>query len=348
MRKVRILSVAQRFVLRLVLLVSSLAILALGMEIALRVAFYHSNDFAIEMWKYAVQLKHPVFNRDLRFVHAPNRHAFLMGVDVDINSHGLRDREYSILKAPTTYRILMLGDSTTFGWGVQVEATIPKLLERRLNDVRPPGIDRFEVLNAGVGNYNTVQELALYETIGRSFDPDLTVLIFFINDPEEVPRETNDSLLARSYLVTFLSSRFDTLLRRFEIRPSWQAYYASLYDDDKSGFRACQAALVRFATLVPKHRILVALLPELHEINGDRYPFRPQHKKITDVLMSNNVPVLDLIDGLKDRGPESSLWVTRDDVHPNRKANDLIAREIANWLWTHRESWHWSPGPSAD
>ena len=132
------------------------------------------------------------------------------------------------------------------------------------------------------------------------------------------------------------------------MRPSWQTYYASLYEDDKPGFRACQSAFVQFATLVPKRRLLVALLPELHEINKDSYPFRPQHQKIMDLLGSNNVPVIDLIDGLKDRGPESSLWVTPDDVHPNRKANDLIATELENWLWTHRDSWHRSPGPGED
>ena len=338
----------QRSVLRLVLLLSSLAILAATMEVALRFYFHHSKDFAIEMWKYAAQLKLPVSNPDLGFTHVPNRHAFLMGVDVHINSHGYRDHEFSVVKAPGTYRILMLGDSTTFGWGVQLEATIPKLLESRLNEGRLSGIDRFEVLNAGVGNYNTVQELAFYETIGKDFDPDLIILVFFINDPEQVPRERRMFFARGSYLVTFLSSRFDTLLRRIGIRPSWQTYYASLYEDDKPGFRACQSAFVQFATLVPKRRLLVALLPELHEINKGSYPFRPQHQKIMDLLASNNVPVIDLIDGLKDRGPESSLWVTTDDVHPNRNANDLIATELENWLWTHRDSWHRSTGPGKD
>jgi hypothetical protein len=154
-----------------VLLATSLVFTLLVTEASLRVAFYHSKDFAMEMWKYAVQLKQPVSNPDLGFVHIPNGHAFLMGVDVNINSQGLRDYEYSLAKPPETYRIMTLGDSTTLGWGVPLEATVPKLLERELNPGRAPGIDRFEVLNAGVGNYNTVQEVTYYETIGKAFDP---------------------------------------------------------------------------------------------------------------------------------------------------------------------------------
>ena len=54
-------------------------------EIGLRLAFYHSKDFSMEMWKYAVQLKRPVDNPRLSFAHLPNGHAFLMGADVKIN-----------------------------------------------------------------------------------------------------------------------------------------------------------------------------------------------------------------------------------------------------------------------
>jgi len=144
----------RRLLPKLALLASSLVFTLLVTEASLRIAFYHSKDFAMEMWKYAVQLKQPVSNPDLSFVHVPNSHAFLMGVDVNINSQGLRDYEYSLAKSPETYRIMMLGDSTTLGWGVPLEATVPKLLERELNEGRAPGIDRFEVLNAGVGNYN--------------------------------------------------------------------------------------------------------------------------------------------------------------------------------------------------
>jgi hypothetical protein len=41
---------------------------------------------------------------------------------------------------------------------------------------------------------------------------------------------------------------------------------------------------------------------------------------------------MELIDGLRGHGPESSLWVTPADPHPNGKANALIAAQIAPWV----------------
>jgi len=49
-------------------------------------------------------------------------------------------------------------------------------------------------------------------------------------------------------------------------------------------------------------------------------------------VAAENVPVLELIDGLKDHGPENTLWVTIQDDHPNAKANDLISDQLQQWV----------------
>jgi lysophospholipase L1-like esterase len=319
---------------KLAVLAFTVLLMALFLEVALRVEFYHSKDFSMEMWKYAVRLKHPVPNPQLSFAHVPNGHAFLMGTDVKINSQGLRDYEYPFEKAPGTYRIMLLGDSTTFGWGVRQEDTAAKFLERQLNAHLPPGYNKVEVINAGVGNYDTVQEVTYYETRGRAFHPDLVVLVFFINDPEPVPTEGKGFLIDRSYLIAFATNRFDGILRRIGKRPGWKQYYASLYDDDKPGFQACKQALGSLAdsTRNDGAKVVVALLPELRQINGDSYPFKAAHQKIEAVLQSANVPTIELIDGLKDQGPEDTLWVTPLDDHPDAKANGLISDQLQRWV----------------
>lgn len=324
----------RRLLARLALLAFSSLLVALVLEVALRFEFCRSKDFAMEMWKYAVRLKRPVANPGLSFVHAPNSHAFLMGVDVEINSQGLRDYEYLFEKRPGTYRIMMLGDSTTFGWGVPLKDTAAKILERKLNNGRTTGNKKFEVINAGIGNYDTVQEVTYYATQGRAFHPDLVVLVFFINDPEPVPIEKRGVFIDRSYLVALAVNRFDGVLRRVGRRPAWKDYYASLYDDNKPGFQACKAALKTLASSTANDRsnLLVALLPELHQINDDSYPFKAEHQKIKDIMAPESVPVIDLIDGLENHGPESTLWVTPLDDHPNAKANELIATQLQDWI----------------
>jgi lysophospholipase L1-like esterase len=324
---------AGKFTSKVVLLVFALLFVALLLEGMLRVAFYHSKDFSMEMWKYAVQLKRPVPNPKLSFAHQPNGHAFLMGQDVQINSQGLRDYEYPLAKSDGVYRIMLLGDSTTFGWGVSLNDTAAKILERNLNAKHLPGYDHVEVLNTGVGNYDTVQEVTYYETRGRAFHPDLVVLVYFINDPEPVPVERKGFLVDSSYLIAFSVNRFDGVLRRIGTRPDWNKYYSSLYDDDRPGFQACKAALVDLVSTTQKEnaKVLVALLPELHQINNN-YPFTAAHQKIKDALAAQHAPVLDLIDGLRNHGPESTMWVTPLDDHPNGKANALVAAQIQDWI----------------
>ncbi len=302
-------------------------------ELGLRLAFFHSKDFSMEMWKYAVKLKHPVSDPHLSFAHVPNGEAFLMGVDIKINSQGLRDHEYPLAATPGSYRIMMLGDSTTLGWGVRLEDTAAKTLERELNQSGTATGKRFEVLNAGVGNYDTVQEVTYYETRGRAFRPDMVILVYFINDAEPVPTEKKGFLIDRSYLIAFATNRFDGILRRIGSRPGWKQYYASLYNDNQPGFQACKAALRSLAGTTRREgtQLLVAILPELHEIN-ENYPFTAEQQKIKDVVASEGVPVIDLIDGLRNHGLENTLWVTPQDDHPNAMANGLVAGQLRDWI----------------
>jgi lysophospholipase L1-like esterase len=257
-----------------------------------------------------------------------------MGADVAINSQGLRDKEYTLRKPSGTYRVMMLGDSTTFGWGVPVDATVAKILEQKLNAA---DLGRsFEVLNAGVGNYGTVQEVTYYLQRGRAFHPDLVVLNYFINDAEPVPRETKSFLRDRSYFAAFVASRADGILRIAGERPDWRAYYPSLYEATQPGWHDAQGALADLAKKTKEDGtdVLVALLPELHQIQGE-YPFAREHALVREAATTQGLPTLELIEGLRNHGPESSLWVTPLDTHPNRKANELIAAQLMTWI-THR------------
>jgi hypothetical protein len=311
-------------------------VLLLLLEAGLRIVFARSSDFAMEMWKYAVQLKHPVDDPQILLEHLPGAHALLMGVDIRINAFGLRGADVSLEKPPGVYRIMMLGDSTTLGWGVPLEDTTARLLERELEAAAHGSQRRFEVLNAGVGNYNTVQEVASYRQKGRRFKPDLVVLVYFINDAEPIGRELKAPLLRHSYAIVFLASRLDALLRAAGVRPAWKPYYRSLYDEGQPGWHAATRALQDLARITRDEgtKLLVAILPELREINGD-YPFADQHRQVRAVLEAEGVPVVDLLEGLKGHGPETALFVTPLDSHPNRRANLLIASQLRGWIVRH-------------
>ncbi len=103
---------------------------------------------------------------------------------VKINSDGFRDREFSKIKPENVFRIVFLGDSFTFGWGVELNDSLPKQLEYLLNK-RDDGVI-YEVLNFGVPGMNTEQEINYFEKKVINYNPDLILLGFVENDDESL------------------------------------------------------------------------------------------------------------------------------------------------------------------
>ncbi|MCG3198780.1 MAG: hypothetical protein GHCLOJNM_03287 [bacterium] len=100
------------------------------------------------------------------------------------NSMGLRDREYSKEKPTGSFRILVLGDSTTAALEVADSEVYTEILEASLNT--PTSATRYEVINAGVSGFGTGDQLRMYEYLGSSLGPDLVMIQFsLINDLSE-------------------------------------------------------------------------------------------------------------------------------------------------------------------
>ena len=117
------------------------------------------------------------------------------------NSRGYRSTpELAVPKPASTTRVLFIGDSFTFGQGVNDDQTFAAETGRRLKNLCPA--TRLEVVNAGVPGFSTSQELALLETEGLALEPDVVVLGFYANDPQDNLRRG----------VHFLQG--DTLVRR--------------------------------------------------------------------------------------------------------------------------------------
>lgn len=87
-----------------------------------------------------------------------------------LNSLGIRDQEPDLKK--TKYRILCIGDSWTYGWGVGAEQAWPKMLERLLKDKSVEA----EVINAGFpGTYPDVYLQVLKRSL-PILQPDMVLI----------------------------------------------------------------------------------------------------------------------------------------------------------------------------
>lgn len=80
------------------------------------------------------------------------------------------------------YNIVCIGDSFTYGWGVDRQNTYPKQLEAVLNG-HMAGRMKFKVFNLGIPGSNSSQHLILVREIAASNNkPDLIILLTGAND----------------------------------------------------------------------------------------------------------------------------------------------------------------------
>ena len=305
-------------VLKNVLLLSSvLVVCALLLEGMTRLLIDDGMSYELEMWKYAREVKVRDTHPDIGHRHRANAEAQLMSVGVRTNSFGVRGPAIDEKARPGVARIAFVGDSTTLGWGVAEQETFAhRVIEKLVGQGRK--VDGF---NLGIGNYNTVQELALFRDVGARLKPDIIVLSYFINDAEPMPQyATQNWLDLHSVAWIVLRYRLNSIMRQFGSQPDWKQYYRGLYEPDAAGWKNTQQAIAGFADVARQlgARLVVFNIPELRELKP--YPFPDVTDKVRAAVAGQELPFVDLLPTVENLDPPS-LWVTVPDPHPNGNAN---------------------------
>ena len=162
-----------------VLLISTLIVL-LAVEWGLRTF----NPFGVEFFHILPYHMQGMVDDPLLGYKHPKSVTYTLGADVvKLNAQGLRDEEVPYAKPSDEKRILVLGDSVTFGWGVSQGETFSDRMESLL---RGRTGDQWQVINAGVNGYNTEQEATYLRVEGMRYSPDYVLLIYVSNDVDPV------------------------------------------------------------------------------------------------------------------------------------------------------------------
>jgi len=193
---------------------ASLLITLVALEIGLRLFGYNPPPY----WRQGTALAlGPSLYPDLRYELNPGASVRAWDTDIKINSQGFRGPEPS--SDPATERVIVLGDSITFGNSLALEDTFPFQLQQRLVSQGR----NLEVLNFGVSGYDTLQEAALLEIRGLKYHPKLVVVGYCLNDIgiasmslERIQRmqqlqNSHYSFLYESRLVQLISESVETI-----------------------------------------------------------------------------------------------------------------------------------------
>ena len=214
--------------MRLRLVLGTTIVALLVAEVTLRLAHYVRDDrrpLEVQLASRRAQATSSLHDLDLGDIVQPSRDPGIVyelrpnarGRFVDqpllINSQGLHDYEYGRRKDAGTFRIVGVGDSSLFGWGVPFEDSGLKVLERRLNENSHS--QKFEVISFAVPGYNTAMEAETFVARCLEYAPDLVLLNFNTNDydvPNFMRRPGDLATLRRSYLFDLAYSVYDGVM----------------------------------------------------------------------------------------------------------------------------------------
>jgi lysophospholipase L1-like esterase len=218
--------------------------------------------------------------------YIPNLSTSFAGVGMTINSRGWRDAEYFLEKPAKVTRIMVIGDSVAFGYGVELEQMFPKVLERELNRQERGS---YQVITLGGAGGNTYSQKNIIRDNVPIYRPDLVILAFNLNDivPRTVPgkyahssntpdlvarttfrlRKKLDELFrSNSHLYFFFRERMKVILRQFGIASPVMLPLGAFDIEDDYGvaaWRDTSGELLEIASQLQrdKVRFLLAILP---------------------------------------------------------------------------------------
>ena len=132
-----------------------------------------------------------------------------------INAFGFRGPAFDDVKTAGMFRVVCMGESSTFGYKNPDNETYPFLLQQVFTEERLP----VQVMNAGFPYYNSGSILSLFRAEIPQFRPDVVTLYAGYNDaswPTHVGAPARLALWTQSHSITYLFLR--NVLSRFAFR----------------------------------------------------------------------------------------------------------------------------------
>lgn len=282
---------------------------------------------------------------------------------VEHNSLGYRSPEISREKPPGRFRILALGDSMTYGIGVENDETFCAVL----GQLDP----RLEVINAGANGYGTSQELLVLREEGLGLRPDLVLVAFFWNDLGDsytrefpafsfedgelvYPKPLSDAKLARaealprkrpvqyalrhSYAYRFLSDRIKIVRYAAKDALGVAVEEADVPEEERRAAWDLEFALLREIDRLGRGigaETLIVIIPDQVQVESDvrvvgllaeEYEIQA---KLLDFAKRSGIPALDLLQTLRSAYElEGVPLYYRYDRHMKAHAHAITARAI--------------------
>lgn len=261
------------------------------------------------------------------------------GQTITINSDGFRGTVVPKSKGPETFRIIGLGDSVMFGWGVADSEPYLEKLPRALADRGVGG--RIEVINSAVPGYNTVMEVEAFKEKLLDYSPDLLIYDYVPNDlnlPSFIRKRAPYFTLEYSFILRHLKSRLrqePVIDLRLDHPPENVRNQDFL--TNPGGIPSQYADLLG----LPAFQEAIDELLSLKQVYGYEFMVLVHAefpKPVRDFLIDRNVIIVNgfmaaheyLKRNSIERYAGSPLTLSEKDVHPSALYHQMLAEVLAN------------------
>lgn len=323
-------------------LVGSFAAVEVALRIARPVAFLAPVEH-VRRGEARMLLHRPSAIPGLAYELVPSSTVVMGPHTISVDALGLRGPEVDAVAPPGVVRVLAMGDSVTFGWDLDVQDTWPARLDEHLNaDADSVTPARRQVSNAGVSGYGTRDEVLALDQRITQLAPDVVVLAYFLNDPEQLPLAplrryfVEPAWWQHSHVLRLAAqARYDSDVRHY----GGGDVYRYLHAPDGPCWPRELEALDQLATLARSRapRTLVVVFPAYPASDTwSAYPWADVHARVADACRTRGLAVLDLLPAFASSGL-SPRTVSIDTEHPGPLGNDVAARAIAAEL--ERRGW---------
>ena len=179
-------------------------------QLVVAVLILLSGEVALRAWAGFFRHSYQRYDSELGMIALlPNYDVVVYGGRIHVNSQGLRGPEFSPTKPPGTFRIIAIGDSSTFGLAGE-DCPYSRVLETLLRSGQRPG--SYEVINAGIEGYDSENALRLLERKLVAYAPDLITVYIGWNDLVKRGQMEGDASESRQWLAY---RAYDVYLIRF-------------------------------------------------------------------------------------------------------------------------------------
>lgn len=313
------------------LFVGTLALCVLAFEVALRIAGYGN----LEIYE-----PHPVLYWKLKAKQ--NCYTKIDRKPVRINDQGTRGADFNPIKSSNTIRLVSLGDSKTFGWGLSEAETYSGRLEKLLQDRVGPH-RRVEVINAGVNAYSYPQMLAYFRDTALKYSPDMVIIgdanlwtQFSEKNSPEFVRQFMNRVRLKNFLRRFAMYHYVVEVKLKEVYEQQRSKFIPVdpkqdtlfkeqqQKDPDALFRDAIEQLCRVA-ITNNVKPLLLYMPTLTDL---KKPAETNNVLCAKALVGEalNTPVVDMTAELESKA--ESLYLDADPVHFNVTGNEIIARKL--------------------